>query len=72
MKTNKTPEKIYLTTDGNNSFVFTQKRSDNKGIEYVRNDAFIEKAATWFANRYQVNGYLDADDIEDFKKYMEE
>lgn len=37
------PEKIYLTTDGDNSFVFTQKRSDNKGIEYVRKDAFIEK-----------------------------
>lgn len=30
----------------------------------------IEKAAVWFANRYQVKGYLDADDIDDFKNYM--
>lgn len=34
-------------------------------------DAFIEKASTWIANRYQANGsYLNADDIEDFKKYI--
>ena len=33
-------------------------------------EEFIEKAAVWFANRYQVKGYLDADDIEDFKNYM--
>ena len=44
MKTKEIPEKIYLTTDGNNSFVFTQKRSDNEGIEYTRTDALIEKA----------------------------
>ena len=43
----------------------------DKDIEYVRKDAFINKAATWFANRYQTNGfYLCADDIEDFTKYI--
>lgn len=31
----------------------------------------IDKAATWFANRYQANGsYLCADDIEDYIKTM--
>lgn len=44
MKANEAPEKIYLTSDEKNSYVFTQKRSDGKGIEYIRTDAFIEKA----------------------------
>ena len=39
------PEKIYLTSDEKNSYVFTQKRSDNEGVEYIRTDAFIKKAA---------------------------
>lgn len=32
------PEMIYLVSDENEAFVFTQKRSDNKGIEYIRKD----------------------------------
>ena len=75
MKANEAPEKIYLTTDGNNSFVFTQKRSDNKGIEYTRTDAFIEKAAEYLANKMRCNGYTlqtKAKFIRDFKKYMED
>lgn len=41
------PEKIFLTSDGKKSFVFTKKRTDNDGIEYVRTDVFIEKALKW-------------------------
>ena len=44
MKASEIPEKIYLTSDEKNSYVFTQKRSDSMGIEYTRTDAFIEKA----------------------------
>lgn len=47
MKENKAPEKIYLTSDEKNSYVFTRKRSDNMGIEYTRTDAFIKKASFW-------------------------
>ena len=33
----------------------------------------IEKAATWFANRYQVqDGYLNSSDIDDFYREMME
>lgn len=82
MKTNKTPEKIYLTTDGDNSFVFTQKRSDNKGVEYIRKDAFIEKACQfikehhhefsfWNTEEYEL-GFSTQKFIKDFKKYMED
>ena len=53
MKVKETPEKIYLTTDGNNSFVFTQKRSDNEGIEYIRTDVFINKACEWLSDNLQ-------------------
>jgi hypothetical protein len=53
MKTNEIPEKIYLTTDGNNSFVFTRKRSDNEGIEYTRTDVFIKKTYEWLSNNLQ-------------------
>ena len=65
------PEKIYLTTDGDNSFVNTQKRSDNKGIEYVRKDAFINKACEWIKYNNENGGCLFDGWEEDFKKYME-
>ena len=70
MKANEMPERIYLF-DYNDAMV-TPLEGDTV---YVREDAFIEnieKAATWIANRYQANGsYLCADDIDDFRKYME-
>ena len=43
MKANEAPEKIYLTSDEKNSYVFTQKRSDGKGIEYTRTDVIAKK-----------------------------
>ena len=52
----KVPEKIYLTSDENNSYVFTQKRSDNMGVEYIRTDAFIQKAKEAFC-KATCNGY---------------
>ena len=70
MKTNEAPEKIYYAPYGD--MRENHPITDND-IEYIRKDAFIEKAATWIANRYQANGsYLCADDVEDFRKYMEE
>lgn len=68
------PEKIYLfenPIDGTPDYRWLSKRSGDTDVEYTLTDAFIEKAATWFANRYQANGsYLCADDIEDFIKTM--
>ena len=86
MKTKEIPEKIYLTTDGNNSFVFTQKRSDNEGIEYTRTDALIEKACKFLDKELPITDLsssnmlditfkvFDKENkkvfIENFKKYM--
>lgn len=47
------PDKIYLVSDENEAFVFTQKRSDNKGIEYTRTDIFVEKAVRFL--NYKLN-----------------
>lgn len=76
MKANA-PEKIYLTSDENNSYVFIQKRSDNIGVEYTRTDSFIEKACEFIKNNGShyidiVNGQLVLKKgiINDFKKYM--
>ena len=67
----KAPEKVYIDDFGSGfSHGWHTEHSYEKDIEYIRKDAFIEKASTWFANRYQVNSYLDADDIEDFINYM--
>lgn len=72
---NSAPEKIYLTSDEKNSYVFTQKRSDNKGVEYIRTDAFIEKAKKWFEIQNEGvdsdgNYKCDMTDFEDFRNYI--
>ena len=65
MKANEMPERIYLF-DYNDAMV-TPLEGDTI---YVREDAFIEKAARWIYD----NAYLYVDgqiNIGDFKKYME-
>ena len=65
------PEKVYIDDFGSGfSHGWHTEHSYERDIEYICTDTFIEKASTWFANRYQVNGYLNADDIEDFISYM--
>jgi len=75
MKANEAPEKIYIfknpiteTPDDR----WLSKRSCNDDIEYVRNDAFIEKACEYFATHIKDNsgGYDRAFVFENFKNYM--
>ena len=81
MKANEAPKKIYLTSDEKNSYVFTQKRSDGIGIEYIRTDAFIEEAVKWIEeiyNHHYIMRYSDSCEpplsglTEWFKNYMKE
>ena len=67
------PEKLYVDTEDRLSdsilYGFTEKRKDDD-IEYIRIDAFIEKATEWidYNNR---NGGCNFDGWEkDFKNYM--
>jgi hypothetical protein len=41
------------------------------GWELGYKDA-INKSYEWLLNRYYDNGYLDLDDVDELKKYMEE
>ena len=71
MAANEAPEKIYLTSDEKNSYVFTQKRSDGKGIEYIRTDAFIEKADKFISSFFHPDDTeLKKGILDEFHKYM--
>ncbi len=77
MKANEAPKKIYLTQTENGTHYYTEGvPSERNHIEYIRTDAFIEKAKKWF-ERYtewrDINGikHCDMKSFEDFRKYME-
>ena len=79
----KAPEKIYLQDSMSTDTIgdlwpewFDDKVSDNS-IEYIRKDAFIEKACEWLESAnldwYQIReGVFSRQLVDDFKKYMEE
>lgn len=75
------PEKLYVDTEDRLSdsvfYGFTERKDSD--IEYIRTDAFIDKACDWLKNH---NDYIDVKDgnityfdmekcVEDFKKAME-
>ena len=78
----KAPDKIYLfenMIDGTPDYRWLSKRSCSDDVEYIRTDAFIEKACEWLkSNLYDYAGEDDKRNIvpfdnsifEDFKKYM--
>lgn len=67
------PKKVYIDDFGSGfSHGWHTEHSYERDIEYIRKDAFIEKAIGWidYNNR---NGGCNFDGWEkDFKKYMEE
>ena len=69
MKANEAPGKTYVDAEDRLSdsilYGFTEKRKDND-IEYIRTDAFIEKACDFISSLRR----LDDNVIEEFKKYM--
>ena len=73
MKANA-PEKIYIHVRANKELGTTWhgKKITNSDIEYVRKDAFIEKAAEWLNNFYNKDTHscLIDEDIEKFINYM--
>jgi len=75
MKANA-PEKIYFTQTENGTHYYTEGvPSERNHVEYIRKDAFIEKAKKWFEKQnewFDPNGnrHCDLNDFEDFRKYM--
>ena len=68
----KAPERIYIHPTLDNLYGICERSCDDE-IEYVRTDAFIEKACK-FVETYPhlFMGVLRSEVIEDFKNYMEE
>lgn len=66
----KAPEKLYVDTEDRLSdsilYGFTQKRKDDD-IEYVRKDAFIEKACEWLERNFNMPNDFECH----FRKAME-
>ena len=75
----KAPEKIYVEVRHPFGNEFTQMlgfehRGNSDDIEYIRKDAFIEKACEWLEREYAYNGsmsVLNNELIEAFRKAME-
>ena len=75
MKANEAPEKIYLDED--ESWHLTNPNGDS--TEYIRTDAFIEKAKKWFeenfmnVHRWEISTYEFENIqsmIDEFRNYM--
>ena len=82
MKENKAPEKIHVSIvpDSLNSYTYITCGKDfPNAVEYIRTDAFIEKAAEWLKNNADYYTWYDETEgesgmvdgfIDDFKSYM--
>lgn len=73
MKTNEVPEKIYFSSTENGTHYYTEGIPfEREYIEYIRTDAFIEKACEWLLQQEEMIGIsFENDFIERFKKAME-
>ena len=74
MKANETPEKIYVSNYSSGlTYNWHNKRLAVKDIEYIRTDAFIEKAENFIYSALN-DGIMGTCNIEDFlrlfKNYM--
>ena len=69
MKADEAPEKLYYAPYGD---IRESHPITDNDIEYIRKDAFIEKACEWWMDNFE---YTDDADIKykniwDFKNYM--
>ena len=82
MKASEAPKRVYLhLTTGDcilNGKYYEYKpakiRYDDKIIEYIRTDVFIEKACDWLEPvlKNYAGYYVGEDILRDFKNYMKE
>lgn len=75
----KAPEKIYLYPSDRAGEEYETEWGDKPWgedyVEYIRTDAFIEKACEWLEREYAYNGsmsVLNNELIEAFRKAMED
>lgn len=68
MKANKVPERIWIDTS--TDLPKLCGHIDKNSIEYVRTNAFIEKAVEWLECNNTLPDGEGSDYIDDFRKYM--
>ena len=77
------PDKLYARCKNNKTLDISYAPQDMEAVEYIRKDAFIEKACGWIkkniTNNPNANSVLVRNGcvtlgmlVDDFKKYMEE
>ena len=80
MKANEAPEKVYIEPNLDSIWGMAERSCESE-VEYVKTDAFIEKACEWIkeniTNNPNANSVLVRNGcvtfgmlVEDFKKYM--
>ena len=75
MKANEAPKKLYLSKNIYSTYLYqVQDPDDESNVEYVRTDAFIEKAERYLQEHlidYWSQSVTDESKfIEDFKNYI--
>ena len=71
MKANEAPEKLYFGEGDKGIFdIYSTKESDDE-IEYIRTDAFIEKAARWLSDNTLSGIYLDLGNTKIVKEFID-
>ena len=68
MKANEAPEKLYFGESDKGILEIYSGKESNDEVEYIRTDAFIEKAAKWINEHTSLS---EKSVIEHFVKYME-
>jgi hypothetical protein len=80
----KTPEKVYISdselNDAEHCVIWFKSQQNKNDIEYVRKDAFIEKACKWLKNHYRdymhnptgerLEAFFGGDMCNDFEDYI--
>ena len=80
MKANEAPEKVYIEPNLDSIWGMAERSCESE-VEYVKTDAFIERACEWIkeniTNNPNANSVLVRNGcvtfgmlVEDFKKYM--
>ena len=80
MKQNEAPERIYFSTQASHPFYGLTRKWLDDDIEYVRLDAFIEKACLFIKEHHHEFSFWNTEEyelefstqkfIENFKNYM--
>ena len=74
------PDKLYARTNNNITIDISYAPQTLEAVEYVRTDAFIEKACSWLKNHYRdymynptgkrLEAFFGGDMCNDFENYI--